>query len=79
MPSGLTPALQVGPVASIRVCRDVVTRRSLCYGYINYQTTVDGASALRFRPPLRLPPTSAHSRAPRPRRDVLRDAETAGA
>ncbi len=36
-------APQVGPVASIRVCRDAVTRRSLCYGYVNYQTGLDGA------------------------------------
>ena len=34
---------QVGPVASIRVCRDAVTRRSLCYGYVNYSTQLDGA------------------------------------
>jgi hypothetical protein len=37
------PASQVGPVASIRVCRDAVTRRSLCYGYVNYSTQLDGA------------------------------------
>jgi hypothetical protein len=37
------PAPQVGPVASIRVCRDAVTRRSLCYGYVNYSTQLDGA------------------------------------
>ena len=36
-------APQVGPVASIRVCRDAVTRRSLCYGYVNYSTQLDGA------------------------------------
>ena len=33
-------------MASIRVCRDAVTRRSLCYGYVNYSTQLDGA----FRP-----------------------------
>jgi hypothetical protein len=45
MRSRRTPAFsQVGPVASIRVCRDAVTRRSLCYGYVNYQTGIDGAS-----------------------------------
>ena len=42
-------------MASIRVCRDAVTRRSLCYGYINYQTSIDGA---RRQPaiPARVPP-----------------------
>jgi polyadenylate-binding protein len=41
------PLPQVGPVASIRVCRDAVTRRSLCYGYVNYSTQLDGASGRR--------------------------------
>jgi hypothetical protein len=35
---------QVGPVASIRVCRDAVTRRSLGYAYVNYHNVVDGKS-----------------------------------
>jgi len=36
----------VGPVGSIRICRDSVSRRSLGYGYVNFHSVSDAERAL---------------------------------
>ncbi|GBF93221.1 hypothetical protein Rsub_05953 [Raphidocelis subcapitata] len=49
---------QVGPVASIRVCRDAVTRRSLGYAYVNYNSALDPQAAERALETLNYHPVS---------------------
>ncbi|GMT32484.1 hypothetical protein PFISCL1PPCAC_23781, partial [Pristionchus fissidentatus] len=38
--------IDVGPLLSVRVCRDSVTHRSLGYGYVNYESVDDAGTAL---------------------------------
>ena len=37
----------VGPVLGVRICRDIITQRSLGYAYVNYQQPEDAEKALQ--------------------------------
>lgn len=51
---------QVGPLASVRICRDAVTGQSLSYGYVNYDSSLDPEAGVNFSllPCLPSPPPS---------------------
>lgn len=39
---------QIGEVVSVRVCKDLTSRQSLGYGYVNYFNPKDGSSLLSY-------------------------------
>ena len=53
-----------GPVLSIRVCRDMITRRSLGYAYVNFQQPADGEFSPHSNPTIKMTFSSLQPSAP---------------